>query len=157
MNLQIRFFSNETKPVYLGTDRNLLPNRACIQKEQIRQKQICQAVQGDVVKVRDTLLKDQFPSLSNEEEYSRCIGVRFYSCRPGFEGYAKETRKLNCIKDTIKEMNGRPKTTVCINVRTTGGLRRVISIAYRGPGVVTSMNNVLISTRECRHTIDRRK
>jgi nicotine oxidoreductase len=157
MILQIRFFSNEMKPLYLSIERNLMLNRACTEKEQVMQKQICQTAQGDVGMVRDILLENQFPSLPNEEEYSICIGVWYFSCGSGFEGFAKETRKLSCIKDAIKEMSGRPKTTVCINIITTGGLRGVIPSAYRGPRVTNFINTIPIFIKENRFSNMRRK
>jgi hypothetical protein len=132
-------------------------NRACTEKEQVIQKQICQIAQGNVGMVRDILLENQFPSLSNEEGYSICIGVWYFSCGSGFEGFAKETRKLSCIKDAIKEMSGRPKTTVCINNITTGGLREVIPSAYRGPRVTNFINTIPIFIKENRFNNMRRK
>jgi nicotine oxidoreductase len=145
------------KPLYLSIGRNPMLNRACIEKGQVIQKQICQTVLGDVGMVRVTLLENQFPSLPSEEEYSGCIGVRYFSCESGFEGHAKETRKLSCIKYIIKEMSGRPKTTVCINNSTTGGLRGVIPSAYRGPRVTYNINTKTMLIRENPFSVIRKK
>jgi len=125
------------KSLYLGRMGNQLPNRACTEKGQIIQKQLCQAVLDDVNMVRDILPEVQFPLLSSEEEHPDCVGVLLSCCIEGFEVYAKETRWLSCIKNTIKEMSEQPKFTICINNGTAGGLRREISSrktkAYRGP------------------------
>jgi hypothetical protein len=152
MILQIRFFSYETKPPYLGIGGNPMLNRAYTEKEQIIQKQLCKVVLGYADKVRDILLKVQFPLLPSEEGYSNCVGILLISCESGFEGFAKETNKLSYTKSIIKEMSGQPKSAVCINTSTTGGLRRVISkiTAYRGSLVAKMMKRsgpVLLQSR----------
>jgi len=90
MILQIRFFSNEMKSLYLGIGGNSISNRACTEKGQIMQKQLCQAVLDNVDKVRDILPEVQFPLLSTEEGYSNCVGISSPSCKSGFVGLAKE-------------------------------------------------------------------
>ena len=143
MILQILFFSNEMKSPYLGIGRNSLLNRAYTEKEHIMQKQLCKDVLDDADRVRDILPEIQFPLLSSEEGYPDCIGILFSNCKSGLKGFTKEIRRLSYTKSIIKEMNGQPKPAVCVNICTTGGLRRVISnrkiFAYRGP-LVASIN-----------------
>ena len=92
MILQFHFFSKEMKSLYLSRTGNRLLNRACTEKGQIIQKQLCQAVLDNVAKVRDILPEVQFPLPSREKEHPDCVGVLLFCCVEGFEVYAKETR-----------------------------------------------------------------
>jgi group II intron reverse transcriptase/maturase len=135
MILQIHFFSIEMKSLYLGSVGNHLPNRACTEKEYITQKQLCKDTLDNVDMVKVILPEDQFPLLSSEEGCPDCVGISSFNCGIGFEDSAKEIKWLSCVKYIIKEMSDRPKSTVCINKWTTGGLREGIPIAYRGSRV----------------------
>jgi len=161
MILQIHFFSNEMKSLCLGSMGNHLLNIACTEKEQITQKQLCKAALDDVVMVKAILPKDQFPLPSSEEEYPDCVGILSNYCGTGFEGSAKEIMRLSCVNNIIKEMSGQPKTTVCTNIRTSGGLREVTpsltAKAYRGSLVAVGYSSLLIFKRYASSKVGERR
>ena len=132
---------------YLGTQGNLVLNRACMQKvfEDAKQLAARRSVQIDMV--RATLPKFQFSFhpreggyLSGTEIFQSIFGV-------GFKDSEFTHRLKSCTKGTIKKISGKPKSIGSRILTNSGPAKASNCYAVRGLGVAVSRYGVLNGTR----------
>ena len=136
-----------SRTAYLGTQGNLVLNRACMQKVFNNVKQITfrRSVQVDMV--RATLLKFQFSFHPREGGYLSCTEIFQSIFGAGFEGPEFTHRLESCTKSTIKKVSGKPKSICSRNQTNSGPAKASNSYAVRGLELAVSRYGVLNGTR----------
>lgn|GEM_PF-1936092 len=145
---QGRLCVRESRTTYLGTEGNLVLNRACMQKvfENANQLAFRRSVQLD--KVRAKLPKFQFSFHPHKGGYLSCKEIIQSIFRVGFKD-SEFTHSLgSCTKSTIKKMNGKPKSKCSRSHINSGPAKASNSYAVRGLGVAVDYRyGVLNGTR----------
>ena len=132
---------------YLGTQGNLVLNRACMQKvfENAKQLVARRSVQIDMVRAR--LPKFQFSFHPRKGGYLSCTEIFQSIFGASFEGYEFTHRMKSCTKGTIKKISGKPKS-IGSRIQTNSGSAKASNCyADRGLGVAVSRYGVLNCTR----------
>lgn len=132
---------------YLGTQVNLMLNRACMQKVLENAKQLANRGSVQIDMVRAILPKFQFSFHPREGGYLSCTEIFQSIFGAGFEGSEFTHRLKSCTKGTIKKISGKPKSIGSRIQTNSGNAKARYSYAVRGLGLAVLGYGVLNSTR----------
>lgn len=132
---------------YLGTQGNLVLNRACMQKVLEDAKQLAARGSVQIDMVRAILPKFQFSFHPRKGGYLSCTEIFQSIFGAGFKGSEFTHRLKSCTKGTIKKISGKPKSIGSRIQTNSGPAKASNSYAVRGLGVAVSRYGVLNGTR----------
>ena len=138
---------NGFRTTYLGTQGNLVLNRACMKKvlKDMKQLMSIKLVQLDMVRAK--LPKFQFSFHSHKCVYLSCKEIYLSIFIAIFKGFKFTHRLKSCTNSIIKGIKRKPKSKCSRNQINSGQAKVSDNYAARGLGVTVFRYVVLNSTR----------